>query len=53
LGGGWNILLETEERRNGMRNCGRADQKEGNDWTIKKIKVVKIYIYNECNLGSF
>ena len=26
-----------QERRNGMRNCGRADQEAGgNDWTVKK-----------------
>jgi hypothetical protein len=32
LGGG--------RRRNGMRNCQRADQKGDNDWTVKKIKVI-------------
>ena len=32
---GKNILLETEGRRNRMRNCGRADQEVGNDWTVK------------------
>jgi hypothetical protein len=26
---------ETEGRRNGMRNCGRVDQKGGNDWNLK------------------
>jgi hypothetical protein len=25
-------------RRNGMRNCGRVGQEEGNNWTIKKNK---------------
>jgi hypothetical protein len=32
LGG---ILLETGGRRNGMKNCGRADQEGDNDWTVK------------------
>jgi hypothetical protein len=37
------ILLEMEEcggggRRNGMRNCQRADQEGDNDWTAKEIK---------------
>jgi hypothetical protein len=28
------ILLETERRRNGMRNFGRTDQDRSNIWTI-------------------
>jgi hypothetical protein len=28
---GGDILLETEGRRNGMKNCGRANQKMNND----------------------
>jgi hypothetical protein len=31
-----NILLKTEEKKNGMRNCGRTDQEEGNNWTVIK-----------------
>jgi hypothetical protein len=37
------ILLETGERRNGMRNYIRVDQEEGNDWAVKKIKAIKIF----------
>jgi len=36
--GGWeseHVFLETERRRNGMRNCWRTDQVGDNDWTIK------------------
>ena len=35
--------MQTEGRRNGMRNCGRAGQEGGNNWTVKKnkIKVIK------------
>lgn len=34
------MLLEMG-RRNGMRNCQRADQKKDNDWTIKKrLKII-------------
>jgi hypothetical protein len=29
------ILLETEGRRNGMRNCAREDWEVGNDWTVQ------------------
>jgi hypothetical protein len=29
-------LLETGERRNGMRNCGQVYQEGGKDWTVKK-----------------
>jgi hypothetical protein len=29
------ILLKTSERRNGVRNCGMADQEGGNDLTVK------------------
>ena len=32
------ILLDTGGRRNGMRNCQRADQEGNNDWTVKKQK---------------
>jgi hypothetical protein len=33
---GWGgILLETEGRRNGIRNCGRVDWEAGNDWIVK------------------
>jgi hypothetical protein len=28
-------LMETEGRRNGMRNCRRVDQEDDNDWAIK------------------
>jgi hypothetical protein len=27
--------LETRGKKNGMRNCGRADQEGGNNWTVK------------------
>jgi hypothetical protein len=30
--------LETGLRRNGMRNCRRADKESGNDWKNKKFK---------------
>jgi hypothetical protein len=33
--------LDTEESRNGLRNCGRVDQEGGNDWIVKKVKVKK------------
>jgi hypothetical protein len=39
LAGG--ILLETWERRNGMRNCGKAEGEGSNYWTVK-IKSNKI-----------
>jgi len=29
------ILLETGERRNGMRNCWKANREGDNDWTVK------------------
>jgi hypothetical protein len=35
--GGGNIFLETWGRRSGMRNCGRAEKEEGNNWTVKKL----------------
>lgn len=38
-GGGGDTLLETGTGKNGMRNCGRVNQAEGN-WAIKKIKVI-------------
>jgi hypothetical protein len=35
--------METRGRRNGMRNCGRADWEGGNDCLdCKKMKVIKI-----------
>jgi hypothetical protein len=39
---GWgsrDIFLKTGGRgkENWMRNCGKADQEVGNDWTVKKI----------------
>ena len=34
--GSKDILLETGGRKNGMRNCGRADQEGSNDWTVKE-----------------
>jgi hypothetical protein len=36
-GGVWggDILLETGGRRNGMRNCLRADLEGDDDWTLK------------------
>jgi hypothetical protein len=34
--GGGDILLEKGGRRNGMRNCGRADQEGSKDWAVKK-----------------
>jgi hypothetical protein len=37
------ILLDTEGRKNGMRNCWRGDQDRGNSWTLK-IKVIVIII---------
>jgi hypothetical protein len=46
------ILLKSVERRNGMGNCWRADTEEGNDWTVKNIKVINIIIKNECRLSS-
>lgn len=30
------ILLKTGEERNEMRNCGRADWEQGNNWTVNK-----------------
>jgi hypothetical protein len=30
------ILLETGDRRSGIRNYGREDGGEGNDWIVKK-----------------
>jgi hypothetical protein len=33
-GWGEDIFLETG-RRKGVRNCGRVDQEEDNDWTVK------------------
>jgi hypothetical protein len=44
------ILLKTEERRNGMRKCGRADLEKGggvgwgggNDCTVKSKSNLKI-----------
>jgi hypothetical protein len=42
---GVNILLGPCERRNGVRNCGRANQEGDIDWTgLKTIKVIK-YIF--------
>ena len=35
-GGGGDILLDTEGKRNGMKNCGRTDWEGGKDWTVKK-----------------
>jgi hypothetical protein len=32
---GESIFLETEESRNGMRNCGSMDQEGGSGWTVK------------------
>jgi hypothetical protein len=29
------VRVETGRRRNGMRNCGRVDQEENNNWTVK------------------
>lgn len=29
---------ETGERSNGMRNCGRVDWEEDNDWIVKEVK---------------
>jgi hypothetical protein len=29
------ILLKMGRGRNGMRNCGRANREEDNDWTVK------------------
>jgi hypothetical protein len=40
-GYGGNILLETGQRRNGIRNCGREDQEAGNNWIVKKLKVIE------------
>ena len=37
-------FLETGGR-NGMRNCGKADQDGSNDWNVKKIKDIYMYIY--------
>jgi hypothetical protein len=34
------MVIETWDRRNGMRNCGRVDWEAGNNWTVKK-KVIK------------
>lgn len=40
--GGVVILLETGGSRNGMRNCGNGRLGgSNNDWTVKKIKVIK------------
>jgi hypothetical protein len=42
--GRWGILLETRGWRNGMKNCGNADQEEDNDWTVKQEKRLRINI---------
>jgi hypothetical protein len=34
--GGWEHSLGDKGRRNGMRNCWRADWERDNDWTVKK-----------------
>jgi hypothetical protein len=33
--------LGNRGRRNGMRDCGRVDQEWGNDWTLKKVIMIK------------
>jgi hypothetical protein len=35
---------------NGMKNCGRADREGGNDWTVRKLKGIKISTF--CALVS-
>jgi hypothetical protein len=39
------IFLETGGRKNGMWNCGREYRKVDSDWTVKKIKVIKIIVH--------
>lgn len=38
--GSGDILLDTVGRRNGVRNCRKADRKRDNGWTLKIIKVM-------------
>jgi hypothetical protein len=40
--------LETRERRNGIRNCGRGEQEGENGWTVKQNKTKQ----NKTNVAS-
>lgn len=46
-GGGGKHPLGDKGRKNEMRKCGRADPEWGNNWTIKKIRVIKKSIKKE------